>query len=95
LPDPETPAPPRFLPTFDSILLAHARRTGVLDDEYRARIFHAKAPQSFASFLVDGRVAGTWRYDGDRIVIEPFERIPRAARRDLNEEAERLRAFHA
>ena len=95
LPDPDTPAPPRLLPTWDSILLVHARRTGVLDEAYRERIFDVKAPHSFPTFLVDGRVAGTWRFEGGGVQLEPFERIPRAARRELSEEAERLRALHA
>jgi hypothetical protein len=94
LPDPETPAPVRFLPTFDATLLAHARRTGILDEEYRKVIFKTTAPQSFPTFLVDGRVAGTWKFVEDRIVLEPFERIPRATRRELDEEGERLAAFH-
>ena len=75
LPDPETPAPVRFLPTWDAILLVHARRTGVIDEEYRKRIFHVKVPQSFPTFLVDGRVAGTWKHDKGRVQFEPFERI--------------------
>jgi hypothetical protein len=95
LPDPETPAPVRFLPTWDALLLVHARRTGVLDEEYRKVIFRTTAPQSFPTFLVDGRVAGTWKFDQDRIVLEQFEKIPRAVQRDLREEAERLAAFHA
>jgi hypothetical protein len=95
LPHPETPAPVRFLPTWDAILLVHARRAGVIDEEYRKRIFHVKAPQSFTTFLVDGRVAGTWKHENGRVKLEPFERISRETRRELNEEAERLAAFHA
>ena len=64
LPDPETPAPVRFLPTWDAVLLVHARRAGVLPEQYRPRIFSTKMPQSVGTFLVDGAVAGTWRYDG-------------------------------
>jgi hypothetical protein len=94
LPDAETPAPPRFLPTWDAILLVHARRAGIIDEEYRKRIFHVKAPQSFPTFLVDGRIAGTWKYEGGRVKIEAFERVPRAVRAELDEEAERLAAFH-
>jgi hypothetical protein len=95
LPDPDTSAPVRFLPTFDATLLAHARRTGILDEEYRKIIFRTTAPQSFPTFLVDGRVAGTWKFVQDRIVLEPFEKIPRAVRRELEGEGERLVAFHA
>jgi hypothetical protein len=95
LPHPETPAPVRFLPTWDAILLVHARRAGIIDEEYRKRIFHVKAPQSFPTFLVDGRVAGTWRHENGRVKLDPFERISRETRRDLNEEAEWLAAFHA
>jgi hypothetical protein len=95
LPAPETPAPVRFLPTWDAALLVHARRTGILPERYRPLIFNTKAPPSFPTFLVDGAVAGTWKYEGGRIRVDPFEGIPRAARRELDEEAARLAAFHA
>ena len=42
LPDPDTPAPVRFLGTWDASLLVHARRTGVLPEEHRPRIFHTR-----------------------------------------------------
>jgi hypothetical protein len=95
LPPPDTPAPPRFLPTFDATLLVHARRTGILAEEHRRRIFHVRNPQSERTFLVDGKVAGGWRYDGGRITLEAFGRLPRAVRVELAKEAERLAAFHA
>jgi hypothetical protein len=95
LPDANTPAPPRFIGTWDAMLLVHARRTGVLPEDYRPRIFHTKAPQSFHTFLVDGAVAGTWRYENGRIELEPFRRLTRDERRALEEEKERLAAFHA
>ena len=94
LPDPETRAPVRFLPTWDATLLAHARRTGILPEEYRPLIFDTKTPQSVGTFLVDGSVAGTWRYRDGGMRLEPFRRIDRATRRELDEEAERLAAFH-
>ena len=94
LPDPETPAPVRFLPTWDAVLLVHARRTGVLPEAYRPRIFATTMPQSVGTFLVDGTVAGTWRYESGRVVMEPFRRLPRAVRLELDDEAERLGAFH-
>jgi hypothetical protein len=94
LPDAETPAPARFLPTWDATLLAHTRHTGILSEEHRPRLFNTKTPQSAAAFLVDGEVAGTWRYDDDRVRIEPFGRLDRAARRELDDEAERLAELH-
>ena len=93
LPHADTPAPVRFLPVWDATLLVHARRTGILPERYRPVIFNTKTPHSFNTFLVDGRVAGTWRYEDERIRIEPFDRIPREARAELREEAERLGEF--
>jgi hypothetical protein len=95
LPDPETPAPVRFLPTWDATLLAHARRTGVLPEKYRPRVFTTKTPQSVATFLVDGKVAGIWKYEHGRVRLEPFERLDRSTLRELHEEGDRLAAFHA
>ena len=95
LPDPETPAPPRFLPTWDATLLVHARRTGVLPEEHRPKIFGIKTPFSFPTFLVDGQVAGTWRYEGGKVTLSPFGRLDAADRRALDEEAERLAELHS
>jgi DNA glycosylase AlkZ-like len=95
LPDPETPAPPRFLPTWDATLLVHTRRTGILPEEHRPKIFGIKTPHSFPTFLVDGRVAGTWRFEKGRIELTPFGRLDSADRRALKEEADRLAEFHS
>lgn len=95
LPDPDTPAPPRFLPVWDATLLVHARRTQILPERYRARIFNTKTPHSFPTFLVDGQVAGTWRHEDGRIRLSPFVPLPRTARRALEDEAAGLAALHA
>jgi len=89
------PAPPRFLPVWDATLLVHCRRTGILPEEYRQLVFNVKTPNSVNTFLIDGRVAGTWRYDGARVKVEPFDGVPRRARRELEDEAKRLAAFHS
>jgi hypothetical protein len=94
LPDPETPAPVRFLPTWDAILLVHARRTGVLPEEYRPLIFSTKTPHSVGTFLVDGSVAGTWRFERGRVEAMPFARLDRATRREVAEEAARLAGLY-
>ncbi len=95
LPHPETPVPVRFLPTWDAVLLVHARRAGVLPEEYRPRIFSTKMPQSIGTFLVDGSVAGTWRYVDGRFRWESFERLDRVTSREIDDEAELLAEFHA
>ena len=96
LPDPEQPAPVRFLPTWDATLLVHARRARILPEEHRPKIFHVRNPHSTPTFLVDGAVAGTWKHrDGGRIDVEPFGRLDAATRRELRVEADRLEALHA
>ena len=95
LPDPDTPAPVRFLPVWDATLLVHARRTGLLPEDLRPRVFSTKKPHGTPTFLVDGAVAGAWRYDDGKVELEPWTRLDRATRRALDDEAERLAAFHA
>ena len=94
LPDPETPAPVRFLPVWDAALLVHARRTGILPEQYRPRVFNTKTPQSVATFIVDGAVAGTWKYEKGRVRTKPFRRLDQRTRRELNAEADRLAELH-
>jgi winged helix DNA-binding protein len=95
LPDPATPAPVRLLGTWDAILLAHARRANVLPEALRDRVFHVRMPQSVTTFLVDGRVAGTWRHERGRVAFEPFARLDRATLRALREEGEGMAALYA
>jgi len=94
LPDPDTPAPPRYLPTWDANLLTHARRTGVLPEEHRPKLFGTKTPQSFPTFLVDGAVAGTWRHAGGEIVLDPFAPLAADDEAALRAEAVGLAALH-
>ena len=94
LPDPETPAPVRFLPTWDATLLVHARRTQILPERFRPLVFNTKTPHSVPTFLVGGAVAGTWRYEKGRLEVKPFEPLPKAVRRDVDDEANRLEHFH-
>jgi hypothetical protein len=88
-------APVRYLHTWEAALLAHARRSGILLEVYRARVFNTRTPHSVPTFLVDGAVAGTWRYEKGRILLEPFQPLQAAVKRELDEEAERLAAFHS
>lgn len=95
LPDPGVRAPVRFLQTFEALLMIHARRTQVMPEQFRAIVFNTKTPHSMPVFLIDGAVAGTWRHESGRISVKPFEPIPRLVRRELDEEAKALAAFHA
>ena len=95
LPAASTPAPVRFLPTWDATLLAHARRAQILPEPYRPRVFNTRTPHSVPTFLVDGAVAGTWRHERGRVLLTPFDTIPRGVRGELQDEARALAAFHA
>jgi hypothetical protein len=95
LPDPKTPAPVRFIGTWDAMLLTHARRTGALPEEHRPKVFNTRTPQSMPTFMVDGRVAGSWKYEKGKVKLEPFERLDAAAKRELRAEGDRLAELHA
>lgn len=92
MPDPETPAPIRFLPKWDNVLLAFADRTRVLPEEHRRRVVGMNGDVA-QTFLVDGFVAGTWRVDDGHVAFESFAPLPRSIGRDLQDEAARLDTF--
>ena len=95
-PDPDAPAPPRFLPEFDNLILSHADRTRVIANEYRKAIA-SKNGMVPATFLVDGFVRGTWKTERTSakatLVIEPFEPLAKKASDALASEGERLIRF--
>ncbi len=62
----------RFIGTWEALLLVHARRAVILREEDRPRIFSNRTPHSFNTFLVDGVVEGTWRYDDGAIEVTPW-----------------------
>jgi Winged helix DNA-binding domain len=95
LPAADTVAPVRFLPTWDATLLVNCRRTQILPEEHRPKIFSIKKPQSENTFLVDGAVAGVWKQDGGRVRPHPFVRLRRSDRDELEAEAERLADYIA
>ncbi|MBT2422334.1 AlkZ family DNA glycosylase [Streptomyces sp. ISL-22] len=92
-PDPDTPAPPRFLPEFDNLLLSHADRTRVVPPADRGRTWQANTV--YCPLLVDGFLAGVWRILDDALVIEQFTELTKAQCAEVTEEAERmLRVLH-
>jgi hypothetical protein len=95
LPDPDTPAPVRFLPHWEAALLVHARRTGILGEEHRPRVFTSRNPFSVGTYLVDGRVAGAWSLRDGRIVVDPYEPLAPDDQAEVERERAALEAFHA
>jgi hypothetical protein len=88
-PAPDTPAPARFLPKFDNVLLDRER---VLPEAYRKLVVRKNADVQ-PTFTVDGYVAGVWRVARKRVVTEPFAPLPRSAKRELEGERARLEAW--
>lgn len=92
LPEDDIPAPPRLLPKWDNVLLAHADRSRILPHPHRKLII-GKNGDIAQTFLVDGFVGGTWRIEKGRVALEPFAKLSRATRSALEDEAARLEAF--
>ena len=95
LPDPDTPAPPRLLATWDpTLLLPNIRRAGTFLDRHRPRLTNSAYPQGMSLFTVDGVAAGAWKFEKGQVTLDPFEKLDRASLRQLREEAERLAQLH-
>ncbi|WP_022929978.1 winged helix DNA-binding domain-containing protein [Patulibacter americanus] len=92
-PGPDAEAPVRYLPEFDNLLLSHADRTRVIADEHRPFVF-SKNLRVKATFLVDGRVAGTWSVKRSRkvatLTMVPFGKLAKGTLRELVREGEPL-----
>jgi hypothetical protein len=94
LPDPETPAPVRFLPHWDATMLVHARRTQVLPEAYRARVFSNGNPFSVGTVLVDGAVAASWSVRDGCVIVDPVRELTPAEADEIETERAALEAFH-
>ena len=88
-------APVRFLPAFDSIILAHRDRSRIVPPEYVDAVFNKKNATTKNIFTVDGFVAGAWRIEKSTLAVEPFAPLPLKWRREVDAEGERLLAFFA
>jgi len=97
-PDPETPAPPRFLPEYDNVLLSHDDRDRIIPDNHGLPMPAGRGGE-LGSLLVDGFLGGTWRIKRERgkamLVIEASESWTSVDRAAAVDEGARLLAFLA
>ncbi len=93
-PGPDRPAPPRFLPEYDNLLLSHADRTRFITGGQRVPIRPGMGSRH-GTLLVDGLFRATWRItlqrDAAILDVEPFAQL--SERDAIVEEGERLLAF--
>ena len=94
IPDPKAPAPIRFLPHWDANLLVHARRTAILPEDHRPRVFQVRNPFSVGTVLLDGRVVSAWSVRDGRVVLDPYESLSPRQSAEIELEREALEAFH-
>ncbi|GAA4533401.1 winged helix DNA-binding domain-containing protein [Amycolatopsis samaneae] len=87
-PDPDTPAPVRFLPAFDNAILGYHDRGRIIDEGHRGLSVAGERV-----VLVDGRVSATWTVEGDAVAVTPLRRFSRAERAEVAEEGQALASF--
>jgi len=86
--------PVRFLPAFDSMILAHRDRSRIVPPEYVETVFNRKNATTKNTFTVDGFVAGAWRIDNGKLSVQPFAPLPAKVRREVDAEGARLLAWY-
>jgi hypothetical protein len=95
-PDPETPAPPRFLPEYDNVLIGHADRSRIIPAGRRIPLPPGNGATQ-GTILLDGMFAGEWRIATAgglaTLAIKPFAPIAPAVLPALTEEGTRLLGF--
>lgn len=87
-PDPETPAPVRFLPAFDNAILGYDDRSRIIDDAHRLLSVAGERV-----VLVDGRVAATWSVEAGTVTVNPLANLTRADRAAVVEQGQALASF--
>ena len=98
-PEPDTPAPPRFLPEYDNALLSHADRSRFRRDEERPR--SGVTGPVHGTVLSDGFLCGSWRLERDRdtgsatLVVTQLERLTKRAGASVAAEGRRFLRFVA
>ncbi|MFF7148997.1 winged helix DNA-binding domain-containing protein [Streptomyces jietaisiensis] len=87
-PDPDTPAPVRFLPAFDNAVLGYRDRGRIIDEAHLGL-----SVAGHRVVLVDGRVSATWTVRGERLRVSPLRPLSPAEREAVHAESRELAAF--
>ena len=97
-PDPDTPAPVRFLPEYDNVLLGHADRSRVVTDDLNGQIFTNEG-RNWAWLMIDGFARGSWRIARDRgsatLIVRTRTALPGRNKSPVADEGARLLTFAA
>ncbi len=95
-PDPDTPAPVRFLPEYDNVLLSHADRLRVIPDGRPVPLPPGDGAR-VGTVLIDGDFRATWRAvrrgGARQLIVTPHARLTRAVAAEVAAEGDRLHAF--
>jgi hypothetical protein len=93
-PPEDTPAPARYLPEYDNLLLSHAVRTRVIEDGRRVPLPPGNGATQ-GTVLIDGFWRGLWRIERSILRVETFARVSAAQRAELTQEGLALLDFAA
>ena len=92
LPAADTPAPPRFLPEFDNLLLSHADRRRVIPHAHPVPLWPGNGATQ-GTLLIDGFWDATWKLTAEALTITPFRRLTAGEESAITAEAAKLLAF--
>jgi hypothetical protein len=87
----DVPAPVRFLPWFDNLIVAFADRSRMMTAEQRKAV--CVGAVIYPTFLVDGTVGGMWDLKAGALTVEPFHPLSDEVMEELAAEGARLMAF--
>jgi hypothetical protein len=94
LPDADTPAPIRFLPEYDNVLLGHKDRSRIVSADLKGW-----TEVGWGCVLVDGFTVARWKLESEKdhatLRIEPFRKLIRAETAAVEKEGLHLLTFLA
>lgn len=85
----ELELPVLLLGMYDNLFLSHADRDRIAPEEARRAWMGANGGAG-STLFVDGLLAGIWRVEDGRVVVEPLRRLTRSERQGLEAEVTRV-----